>query len=161
MSAFCLILLLGQLFTPHSVSTLSETEKAAIRDAAGTYWRSIDGTNVWLLPLVSWDMNPAGRFRPLTNWTRLVGRARAQGNNLLIFQNPGLTPPVVVLSNLPPDRIRANLVNAYAMVRGKATIRSAGGAPAQVPLYDFGKIILPPGSTDSAPAQAPAKSPHR
>ena len=148
-SSLCAFLLLGQIFGPHSVSTLPESEKAAIRDAAGSYWRSVNGTNIWLLPLVSWDMNPAGRPRPLTNWARIVGRSRPQGNNLLIFQDAGRTPPVLVLSNLPPDRIRTNCVNAYAVARGQVSARSSSGAPMQLPLYDFGKIIAPPGRTNT------------
>jgi hypothetical protein len=159
MNSFCAFLLLGQIFSPHSVSTLPESEKAAIRDAAGTYWRSVGGTNVWLLPLVSWDMNPAGRPRPLTNWTRIVGRSRPQGNHLLIFQDAGRRPPVLVLSNLPPDRIRANRVNAYAVARGQVSVRSSSGAPMQVPLYDFGKLIDPPGRTNTAPRNTLTNSP--
>ena len=151
MNSFCFLFLLGQIFNPHSVSQLPESEKAAIREAAGSYWRSVDGTNVWLLPLVSWDMNPAGQPRPLANWTRIVGTSRPQGNNLLIFQDAGRMPPSLVLSNLPPDRIRANRVNAYALARGQVTVRGSNGATLRVPLYDFGKIIDPPARTNSTP----------
>jgi hypothetical protein len=153
MSSLCFILMLGQIFSPHSASTLPESEKAAIRDAAGSYWRRVDGTNIWLLPLVSWDMNPAGRPRPLTNWTRIIGRARPQGNCSLISQDAGRKPPVLVLSNLPPDRIRANGVNVYAVARGQVFVRSSSGARMQVPLYDFGRIIDPPGWTNTTPSQ--------
>src|SRR5512133_3388983 len=101
MISFCALFLVGQIFSPGSASTLPESEKAAIREAAGSYWRSVDGANVWLLPLVSWDMNPGGRTRPLANWTRIIGTSRPHGNNLLIFQDAGRKPPSLVLTNLP------------------------------------------------------------
>ncbi len=151
MISVCFLLLLGQqIFSPTTVGSLPESEEAAIRDAACKYWRSVGGTNVWLLPLVSWDMNPAGRPRPLTNWVRLVGRASPHGSNLLVFQDGGRLPRVALLTNLPPDRIRANRVNAYAVVRGHATVRLNAGAPTVIPLYDFGKMIDPPGQTSTA-----------
>lgn len=144
------VLFAQQVFTPHSASTLPEREKAAIRDASGTYWRSVDGTNIWLLPLVSWDMNPAGRPRPLTNWTRLVGRGSPYGSNVLVFQDVGRQPRVALLSNLPPESARSPRVNAYAVVRGQTTVRPPGGTPTTVPLYDYGTSIEPPGRTNAA-----------
>ena len=144
MKSLVFVFLLGQqIFSPHShsVSTLPEREKAAIRDAAGTYWRSVNGSNVWLAPLVSWDMNPGGRPRPLTNWTRVVGIATPHGNNLLVRQEMGRTPMTLLLTNLPPERVKANRVNAYAVVR-KGEVVNANGL--RVPVYDFGKIIDPP-----------------
>ena len=154
MISVCVIFLLGQqIFSPHTASSLPESEKAAIRDAAGSYWRRVDGTNVWLLPLVSWDMNPAGRPRPLANWTRLVGRSSPYGSNFLVFQDGGRQPRVALLTNLPPERVRANSVNVYAVVRGRATVRLNAGAPVAIPLYDFGAVIDPPGWTNTPGAK--------
>jgi hypothetical protein len=152
MISVCFLILLGQQIFGPTASSLPETEKAAIREAAGTYWRSIDGTNVWVLPLASWDMNPVGRPRPLTNWTRLVGHASAHGSNFVVFQTSGRLPRVALLTNLPPQEVRAGRVNAYAMARGHVTVRLNAGAPAVIPLYDYGKSIDPPGLTNAVRA---------
>jgi hypothetical protein len=94
-------------------------------------------------------MNPAGRPRPLTNWTRLVGVARPYGSNWVVFQDSGRQPRVALLTHLPPKGAEANRVNAYAIARGQATVRLTAGAPTVIPVYDYGKNIDPPGLTNA------------
>lgn len=138
-----LVLGQGHQHYPLPTKNLSPQQKAAIREAADSYWRAIDGTNVWLAPLVSFDMGiREDRPRYLTNWIRVIGRGQKEGKNLLVVQDRGRVPSVLVITNYPAEKLRTNRVNSYVMARGQTTAL-VNNRPSRVPLYDFGKITGP------------------